>query len=80
MGVIGAVLVVIIFMMILFDSYYLAYKHGIYGALSMAWLVVSCFILISFTYKDLIAQNALGYMFWYFSGCIVSEKFRARNI
>lgn len=80
MGVVGVVLVVVIFMMILFDSYYLSCKHGIYGALSMAWLVVTCFILISLSYKDLIAQNALGYMFWYLSGCIVAEKFRARNI
>jgi hypothetical protein len=56
----------------------MAKREGIYGALALGWCAVMSFIFIVFIYKGILFNNTLGYLFWYFAGCIVAERIRSR--
>jgi len=77
-GVLGVILIVTLFVFIFLDACTLAYKDDIYGVLALGWSVVISFIFITFVYKNLISHDTMGYLFWYFSGCIVAERYRSR--
>lgn len=75
-GLIGVILVLVLFIMIYRDAYLLMQREGIYGVLALGWTAVMSFMLVSLIYKNIIPANVIGYLFWYFSGCIVAEKYR----
>ena len=47
--------------------------------LALGWTVIVVFLVISMIYKNIIPVNELGYLFWYFSGCIFAESHRNRG-
>ena len=49
--------------------------NNLIGYLSNGWSVVSLIIMISLLYSNVILGNIIGYLFWYFSGYIISESF-----
>jgi hypothetical protein len=46
------------------------------GIISSGWSVVCVIMAISLLYKPVLNTNVLGYLFWYFSGYVISEHFK----
>lgn len=78
-GVIGIFLVLILFMKIYFDAYSLITREDVYGVLALGWTVIILMFVITMVYQNFIPVNALGYLFWYLSGCLVAESYRSKN-
>ncbi len=75
LGILGVTL----YYIFLFISFKCSRRIGMYdnliGYLSNGWSVVSLIIMISLLYSNVILGNIIGYLFWYFSGYIISESF-----
>ncbi len=54
-------------------------NSNLLGTISNGWSVVCVIIMISILYNNVILENGIGYLFWYFSGYIVSEHFKYRK-
>lgn len=76
-GLIGALLFIFFFGLVLQDSIYLRTRNDIAGAISLGWISVVMIISGSFVYFDTFYQNIFGYLFWYFSGHIAAQRYRA---
>jgi hypothetical protein len=46
------------------------------GTISSGWSVVCVIMTISLLYKPVLNTNIIGYLFWYFSGYVISEHFK----
>jgi hypothetical protein len=51
-------------------------NSNLLGTISNGWSVVCVIIMISILYNNVILENGIGYLFWYFSGYIISENFK----
>lgn len=80
LGLFGALLYYIFFFMVFKDSRRLSLHDGFIGILANGWSVVMVIIVISTVYKQFVLTNEIGYLFWYFSGYIISECFRNKRM
>lgn len=76
MGVFGIVLYYALCFMVYKDSKQLSAKDDLMGTFSRGFRVVSILIMVSAAYTNVFMTNMIAYLFWYFSGVIISEKFR----
>lgn len=78
LGVGGVLLVLCFLCIVLIDAYHLRVDDDIYGAFALGWVSVIIMMVVSFPYKNLIVFNVLGYLFFYFSGCLAARRYRLR--
>ena len=76
-GLVGVLLFIFFFGLVLQDSIYLSTRNDIAGAISLGWISVVMIISGSFVYFSTFAQNIFAYLFWYFSGYIAAQRYRA---
>ncbi len=75
-GILGVILSYIFLYMVFRDSLYISRQRDLSGALGLGWMAVVCIVGLTFFYKNTIEQNAMMYLFWFYSGCVVSRRFR----
>lgn len=80
MGIFGVILYYTLYFMAYKDGKQLGHCGGTIGTFASGWSVVAIIMMISATYNNVIQENATGYLFWYFSGYIISECYRYRKI
>ena len=76
-GLVGVLLFIFFFGLVLQDSIYLSTRNDIAGAISLGWISVVMIISGSFVYFSTFGQNIFAYLFWYFSGYIAAQRYRA---
>ena len=76
-GLVGVLLFIFFFGLVLQDSIYLSTRNDIAGAISLGWISVVMIISGSFVYFCTFGQNIFAYLFWYFSGYIAAQRYRA---
>ena len=76
LGVFGMLLHYALFFMIFIFSKRLSKHDSLVGAFSHGWSVVAIIIMIATPYASIFNENVTGYLFWYFSGYIISENFK----
>jgi hypothetical protein len=78
-GIIGVLLVTILLYMIFSDAKRVSKDDGYIGMLGLGWSAVVIVVSISMFYKTLIEQNVISYLFWFFSGYMVSQNAKLRD-
>ena len=73
-GLLGTLLVIIFFIKVFFDALCVRKKDDITGALALGWTAVVAVLLLSLFYKNVINQDAISYLFWFYSGHIISTR------
>lgn len=76
-GLVGVLLFIFFFGLVLQDSIYLSTRNDIAGAISLGWISVVMIISGSFVYFCTFGHNIFAYLFWYFSGYIAAQRYRA---
>ena len=76
-GLVGVLLFIIFFWLVLQDSIYLRARDDIAGAISLGWISVVMIVSGSFVYFNTFHQNIFAYLFWYFSGYVAAQRYRA---
>ena len=61
------------------DARHVSAEDGIVSDIALGWVGVVLIISIGLFYKDIIRVNGIMYLFWYFSGHIVAERFRIKR-
>jgi hypothetical protein len=74
LGILGALLHYALFFMVFIISRRLSKHDSLAGALSHGWSVIAIIIMIATPYATVFNENVTGYLFWYFSGYIISEN------
>lgn len=78
-GILGAILYYFLIFMSFKCSRGLGIKGGLLGSLSNGWSVISILIMGFILYSNVIFDSIIGYLFWYFSGYIISEYYKYNN-
>lgn len=79
-GLIGVFLSLIFLYFIFRDARYLiANDNGLSGTFALGWIAILVITFITLFYKNIIVFNALGYLFWYFSGYVAAARYRLEN-
>ncbi len=73
-GLLGTLLVIIIFLKVFFDALCVSKRDDISGALALGWTAVVAVLLLSIFYKNVINQDAISYLFWFYSGYLVARR------
>lgn len=68
----GLCLMIILFIKISKDAFYLREKNGVIGAVGLGWFGVMAVFLLALLYKNTISSNIIGVLFWYFSGYVAA--------
>lgn len=76
LGVFGMLLHYAFFFMVYKFSKRLSIHNSFPGVFSHGWSVVAILIMISTPYTSVFNSNVIGYLFWYFSGYIISENYK----
>lgn len=76
LGIFGVILYYVLFFIVFKDSRRLSIHDSLIGTFSNAWSVVAILLMISTLYANIFGADVIGYLFWYFSGYIISENFR----
>lgn len=74
-GILGTFLYLICFGFFYWDARYLARTAGLSGALALGWTGVVAIVIASLPYKNIFVSDALGALFWYFSGYIAAKSY-----
>ncbi len=79
-GVLGAILIMLLWAKISSDAIWLRKQTGITSIIALGWIGVMGVLFVSLFYKNIINQNAIGYLFWYFAGLMASERVRLGHL
>ena len=79
-GLLGLGLSVLILLMIFRDAVVLSRSDGVFGALALGWTGVMVVALVSLAYQNNIPVAPISMLMWYFSGIIVSQRYRMKRI
>lgn len=74
-GILGTFLYLICFGFFYWDARHLARTAGLSGALALGWAGVVMVVIVSLLYKNIFVSDALGALFWYFSGYIAAKSY-----
>lgn len=80
LGIVGIILYYALFFMIFRCARNLSAQDGFLSTFASGWSVVTILIMICLLYKSVFNENVISYLFWYFSGYIISEDFRYKKI
>lgn len=74
-GFLGLALVMALMLLIFRDAYIVSRDDsGKMGAISAGWLGVVVVIIPGMFYKDIMATNAISFLFWYFCGLVAARS------
>lgn len=76
-GIIGTLLVLLLWFKIAMDAWHMRRVDGIIGTLATGWLGVMAVLTLSLMYKDIITAQALSYLFWFYGGYIATMRARS---
>ena len=74
-GILGTLMVFILWLKITLDAIYMSRRNDQIGALSLGWIGIMGVMFLALSYKNMIIVNT-GYLFWFYSGYIISERVR----
>jgi hypothetical protein len=57
------------------DAKGLSINNDITGTFTQGWRSVSVSIMVATAYTNFLQENVTAYLFWYFSGYIISENY-----
>jgi len=80
LGLIGISLLLLFFYLVFLDAVYLKSMRGIMGDVALGWTGVVFIITLTLFYTDLMSSNAISYIFWFYSGYVISMASRAKQI
>lgn len=75
-GILGVIFSYIFLYMVFRDSLYISGQRDLAGSIGLGWMAVICIVGLTFFYKNTIEQNGMMYVFWFYSGYVVSRRFR----
>ena len=78
-GFLGIAILTAFFLLVWRDSLTLAKSQTLEGTLGLGWSAVVPLIFLMHAYANVIGSDALSFLFWYFSGYIVSSVYRVRT-
>lgn len=81
-GVLGLGLVLCLLALIFADARRLAQSQAVGRptvGLAMGWSGAVVVLALSTFYKDVVANAAISYLFWYFSGLVIADRMRLRQ-
>lgn len=76
MGFSGTIVYTLFLYLLFRDVIDLREQNNITGYFSIGWSAVIVIIFFSLVYKNMLLFNVLNYLFWYFSGFLVSRRFQ----
>lgn len=77
-GWFGTLLVFVLFVRVFFDALSIRSENGVVGSLGLGWATVLAVMLLSMFYKNVIHANVIGYIFWFYSGWVVSQAYKSK--
>lgn len=77
LGILGVILYLLFIYYLYYDAKDLCKIDSISGILALGWIAISIMMIICLPYKSLIHSNVIGFLFWYLSGYIAAERYRA---
>lgn len=76
-GLLGLLIALFVNWLVYADARVVARRgEGVVATLAVGWAGVAAIMAISTFYANLIAHEAISYLFWYFSGLIAAERVR----
>jgi hypothetical protein len=78
-GVLGVVLVFWLLYRIFMETLVARRAGGLTGAFAVGWVGVVVLMTVSMVYKGTMQLNALGYLFWFYSGVVSAAAMRVRR-
>jgi hypothetical protein len=79
LGMFGVILYYVLYFIVFRDSRRLGVQDGFISTFANGWSVVAILFMISTCYANIFVDNAIGYLFWYFSGYFISESFKHKK-
>ena len=76
LGILGIISYLLLFFMAFKYSKLLSMQGNYISTFSTGWKTVSILIAIGTTYTTVFSLNSTSYLYWYFSGYLISENFR----
>lgn len=76
-GVLGTLLVLMLWFRIFKDSLIVAKNDNIVGSFALGWAGIMAVLTLSLFYKNIIQSDILSYIFWYYSGFIAVKSAEA---
>jgi len=73
MGIIGVLFSYTFLIMVFRDSMKLRHAQDNYGAFALGWLGVISVIALSMVYTNLLSHNVIGFLLWFFCGCVIAR-------
>src|SRR5262249_13522050 len=76
-GVVGLLLVLLLYWLIFRDSLAVAREDpSLIGSLALGWVGITAVITVATFYKNIVGFESLSYLFWYISGLIAARRTR----
>lgn len=75
-GLLGTLLMLAFWVKVFGDTLYVSRIKGFNGAIALGWISVMGVLFLSLFYKNIITNNVVGYLFWFYSGYIVGVRFK----
>jgi hypothetical protein len=76
MGIVGVLIHAYLFIIIFGDTRKMAKHNDLMGTLAHGWISVVMIAVFSFIYFKSFETNIFAYLFWYFTGLIVADRYR----
>ena len=80
LGVLGAFAFFVFIYLIFEDARALSKEDGLIGSFAAGWLGVLAVFSVSLIYLNALQFSVIGFLFFYFSGYIAAENFKAKNL
>jgi len=78
-GLFGTVIVLLTLYLIFRDALVARRSKGLGGAVALGWTGVLAITVVGMFYKNTLNSNALGYLFWFYSGVVVALASEVRR-
>jgi hypothetical protein len=75
-GILGVILVFLLFYLIFFDAKVVRNIAGTSGTLALGWIGVLVVLAMSIPYQNIISMNVISYLFCYISGYVAAKRCR----
>jgi len=79
-GLFGTLLLLLLCLVIARDALHLSRRDDLWGALGRGWVAVTALFVVSLFYRNLLHDNAIWYLYWYFSGVVAAARWRLQPV
>jgi len=78
-GLLGVILMLVFFSLVFRDTLYLKRGNDLTAAFALGWIGVMAVLTMSLVYDKSVRSDEVGYLLWYFSGCVAATAARRRR-